>query len=718
MNAHLEGNVVQRALVVDDEPIIRLLARATLEQSGFAVDEAQDGAEAIAVIERSMPDLILLDVMLPGVDGFSVCEYINNLLGDQPYAVVMMTGLDDHDSIQKAYEVGATDFVIKPINWQVLGYRAKYIARANQAVKDLHSSEARLKYAQQVARLGSWEWLIDDDLFVFSEMINQIFELPQMQHGGTLEAFLALVHPLEKEFVRSVFEETVSSGTPFGIDTRILIEGSGERFVHIEAGVVTDKGGRKRLSGTVQDITDRKLSENQIRSLAYYDILTGLANRLQFNECLETAINSAVLSERKVALIFMDLDRFKVINDTLGHDAGDLLLKQVAGRLKHCLRKNDCVTRDPLDAGHNSVSRLGGDEFTIVLDNIASDEDAAKVARRIIADIEKPIDLVGREVFVSASLGISLFPDDGSNAVVLIKNADSAMYHAKALGGNNFQFYSYSMNASAVERLAMEGELRKALERDELILCYQPQIDTGTGLMVAVEALIRWQHPERGLVPPNVFIPLAEESGLITAIDRWVMGTACRQIRSWQDAGIRPARVAVNLSGRDFMQNKLMAMVQEALESTGIDPGFLELELTEGVLMKNADETVETLNALKRMGLKLSIDDFGTGYSSLSYLQRFPLDMLKIDRSFVSDVTTNGNSAAIVTAIIALGCSLSLGVLAEGVETEEQRSFLHSHGCKVMQGFLFSTPISAEGITELLRQGRFLGGEASAAPPS
>jgi diguanylate cyclase (GGDEF)-like protein len=690
--------------VVDDEPAIRLLARITLEESGFVVEEAPNGEDAIRAIERFMPDVILLDVMLPGSDGFSVCRHLSSSRKEQPYAVVMMTGLDDHDSIQRAYDLGATDFMIKPINWHVLGYRAKYIARATQAVKDLHSSQARLRYAQQVARLGSWEWLVDEDIFVFSDIFSQIFEIRLLQQEGRLEDFLALVHRDEQDFVRAAFQEAARTGAPVGIDTRIVIADSADRFVHIEAGVAAASGEMRKLLGTVQDITDRKRSENQIRSLAYYDVLTGLANRLQFNECLETAIAAAAEAGRKAALIFLDLDRFKIINDTLGHDAGDLLLKQVAMRLKHCLRKGDCVSRNAL--GRSTVSRLGGDEFTMVLENIASDEEAAKVARRIINDVEKPIELAGREVFVTASLGISLFPDDGAEANTLTKNADSAMYHAKALGGNTFQFYSASMNESAVERLAMEGALRKALERGEFLLFYQPQVNTETEGMVAVEALVRWQHPEKGLLSPGLFIPLAEESGLITAIDNWVVAAACSQIRSWQDAGVKPIRVAVNLSGRDFMQNKVLNMVEEALLTTGIDPGYLELEITEGVLMKNADEAIRTLHALKEMGLKLSIDDFGTGYSSLSYLQRFPLDMLKIDRSFVSDVTTNSNNAAIVTAIIGLATSLSLEVLAEGVETEEQRSFLESHRCSVMQGYLFSTPIAADAMAKLLENSK------------
>ena len=693
----------QRALVVDDEPLMRLLVRETLERAGFLVEEAEDGRQAIAAIEKSVPDLILLDVVMPGIDGFGVCRHLNTLFRERPCSVLMMTGLDDYQSIQEAYDVGATDFIIKPINWQILGYRVQYIARANQAFRDLRSSEARLKHAQQVARLGSWDWELACDRFLFCEMTGRIFDVPSMQPYGTLNAFLRLVHPLEKESVQYAFERAACSGNPFSLDTKILGADGGEHYMHIDAETTAERGRVVRLSGTMQDITERKQSENRIMSLAYYDILTGLANRLQFNNSLEAAIGAALQTGSKLTLIFMDLDRFKVINDTLGHEAGDLLLQEVAERLKRCLRRGDCVTRDAADEGRNFISRLGGDEFTIFLQQISTDEDASKVARRIIEEVEQPIALAGHEVFVTISLGISIFPDDAANALGLIKNADAAMYHAKALGGNNFQFYAHSMNASAMERLAMEGELRKAVERDELVLYYQPQVDTHSGRMVAVEALIRWRHPERGMVMPGVFIPLAEESGLITAIDRWVMQAACRQIRAWESAGIAPIRIAVNLSGRDFMQNKLLAMVQEALAASGAAARYFDLELTEGVLMKNAAETVETLQALKGMGVKLSIDDFGTGYSSLSYLQRFPLDMLKIDQSFVADVTNNGNNAAIVTAIIALAASLGLDVLAEGVETNEQRVFLQLRGCNFMQGYLFGRPVDAATITGLMQ---------------
>ena len=702
MSGILADKARQRALVVDDEPLIRMLVRETLEREGFLVEEAEDGHRALDLARQSAPDLVLLDVMMPGLDGFAVCRHLTALFNGRSCAILMMTGLDDYQSIQRAFDVGATDFISKPINWQVLGFRVQYIARANQAFKDLQASEAKLKHAQRVARLGRWEWEIAADRFVLSEMIGEILNLPAPGGQPTLNSFLGLVHPLEREYVQYAFDSTVRSGIPFSIDTRLLIADGSERFVHIDAETVADRDHPLRLTGTMQDITERKRSENQILSLAYYDILTGLANRLQFNGSLETAISASSRLGSKLALIFMDLDRFKVVNDTLGHESGDLLLKQVAERLKRCLRRADCVTRDITDDGYNFISRLGGDEFTVLLPHIAENEDVTKVARRIIEEVGKPIELPGHEVVVTISLGISIFPDDAPNATGLIKNADAAMYHAKALGGNTFQFYTCSMNASAMELLAMEGELRHALEHDEFVLFFQPQVDTLTGRMLAAEALIRWQHPEKGLIAPGTFIPLAEESGLITAIDKWVLTKACRQLDLWRGAGITPIRLAINLSGRDFQQNNLLAMVETAVNLYGVDPALLDLELTEGVLMKNAGGTVEVLNALKRMGVQLSIDDFGTGYSSLSYLQRFPVDLLKIDQSFVADVTTNGSNAAIVTAIIALADSLGMNVLAEGVETHEQRVFLQLHGCTFMQGYLFGRPVGAEALAAMI----------------
>ncbi len=703
MKSFIGNKFTQTALVVDDEPMVRLLARETLEQAGFLVDEAENGTQALAYLEKTMPDLVMLDVMMPDIDGFQVCRHLHGIADNQSCAVVMMTGLDDYASIQQAYDAGATDFIIKPINWQVLGYRVKYIARANQAFKDLHASETMLKHAQQIARLGNWEWEVADDRFRVSETIPQILSIQEDKRFDSFQSLLALIHPQDREHVQTAFEHTVKTSEPCGIDARIILVQGNERFIHIEAEPLTGKGSSVLfLTGTMQDITERKLSENKILSLAYFDNLTGLANRLQFSEYLEQAIQHAQTEHNSMALLFMDLDRFKTINDTLGHDAGDLLLKEIAKRLKHCLRKDDCVSRDATSQGFQTVSRLGGDEFTIILQNIFSCEGAAKVARRIITEIEHPIILNGHEVFVTASIGISMYPDDGANSISLIKNADAAMYHSKSLGGNTYQFYTNSMNASAMERLALESDLRKAIERNEFELYYQPQVTADNGTISAVEALIRWRHPERGHLLPGLFIPLAEESGLITAIDRWVLTTACRQIKAWESEGISSFRVAINLSGRDFQQNKLLEMAREALAATGINPAHLELELTEGVLMKNAEETIETLNALKRMGLALTIDDFGTGYSSLSYLKRFPIDSLKIDKSFVADVTSDSNNAAIVTAIIAMARKLNINVIAEGVETEEQRLFLQNNGCSDMQGYLFGRPVDLSTISDML----------------
>jgi len=394
--------------------------------------------------------------------------------------------------------------------------------------------------------------------------------------------------------------------------------------------------------------------------------------------------------------MFLDLDRFKIINDTLGHPMGDRLLKGVAQRLRSCLREGD------------TVARLGGDEFMVVLPAIAHAEDAARVGQRILDALSVPFNFEGHELHIGVSIGIALYPNDGKSAEALLKNADIAMYRAKEQGRNNYQFYTPALNDMAFERLTLENSLRRALERREFVVHYQPQVSLNTGQIVGMEALVRWRHPELGLVAPMKFIPVAEETGLIVPIGEWVLQMACAQNKAWQEAGFPPLRVTVNLSARFFRRKDLMETVARILKETGLDPDYLELELTEGTTMENAEATIRTLHELKEMGVHLSIDDFGTGYSSLSYLKRFPLATLKIDRLFVQDITTSSDGAVITLAIIAMAHSLGLKVIAEGVETEEQLAFLRAHRCDEMQGYLFSRPIPAEAFTQLLREGRRL----------
>ena len=457
------------------------------------------------------------------------------------------------------------------------------------------------------------------------------------------------------------------------------------------------------LSVFARDITQRKRTDRKIRQLAYYDTLTNLPNRQSFKERASQAIESAVRYERLGAVLYLDLDEFKRINDTLGHDVGDQLLVGVADRLRQQLRTSDQVSRaESSGIGDESMARLGGDEFTVLLSEIQHHLSASVVARRILKAIAKPFDLEGHEVYVTPSIGIALFPDDGVTVDEVLKNADTAMYHAKAIGKNNFQFYSEEMNARAIRRLKLEGELRKALDRGELHLNYQPQIDIKRGRIIAAEALLRWTHHEFGNVFPDQFIPIAEDTGMIIEIGEWVLQEACRQNKAWQKAGLTPIRVAVNLSPVQFAQRNIQDVVRKALTTSGLSPDLLELEITEGIIMRNIDETITTLQQLRRMGVFISVDDFGTGYSSLSYLKRFPISALKIDRSFVKDIPEDQDDAAITAAIIAMAHQLNLEVVAEGIETQEQMSFLQRHGCEIGQGYLISRPVSGAELAKLL----------------
>lgn len=700
--AQVSGGVV---LVVDDDGTIRMLARETLELAGFEVAEVGDGAQALAAFERVKPDVVLLDVMMPGTDGFTVCRQIREHPAGRNTPILMMTGLDDAESMMLAYETGATDFITKPVNWLILGHRVRYLQRAGRALDELVKNQARLSYAQQIARMGSWEWDVQNDTMHWSTEIYHLFNIDPVGFDGTYHAFLNSIHPLDKEYFNSALEQALRDNRPYSIDHQILLPDGTERFVHTEAGVLAGSDGRPLLvTGTVQDITERKQTEKQMRYLAYYDSLTGLPNRIMFKEHLERAIAYAERQGRKLAALFLDLDRFKYINDTLGHSVGDKLLQEVGERLTQCVRKYDYVSHHS-DEPSAIISRLGGDEFTILLDNLAEPQDAGKVAQRIIEMSMMPFELEGHEVFVTVSIGISVYPDDGRDLNTLIKNADTAMYHAKELGKNNFQFYTEVMNAAVFKRMKLENQLRKALDRGEFALHYQPQVDIASGRIIGLEALIRWHNAELGMVPPVDFIPLAEEIGLIIGIDEWVMTTACRQLRQWEEEGLPPMRMSVNVSGQHFRQKSLSATVRRVIEESGVAPHRLELELTEGILMKNAMETITTLNELKEMGVSLSVDDFGTGYSSLSYLTRFPLNVLKIDRSFVANVTVDTENAAIITAIIAMAHTLKLKIIAEGVETVEQMHFLCDHGCQEMQGYLFSRPLPAEAATRMLREG-------------
>ncbi len=448
------------------------------------------------------------------------------------------------------------------------------------------------------------------------------------------------------------------------------------------------------IEGTVIDISERKRAEEQVKHLAFHDPLTNLPNRLLFNDRLTLAVAQAHRHNQRLAVLFLDLDRFKIINDSLGHSVGDELLRQLAERIQEHVREGD------------TVARLGGDEFTLLVPGITADEDAAKIARKICGAIHDPFWIDGRELFVTASVGVSVYPADGHDAETLVRNADSAMYRAKEQGRDNYQLYTPAMNARAVERLSLESRLRQAVAHDELELHFQPFIDLKTAELLGAEALLRWRHPELGLIPPGEFIPIAELSGLIVPIGEWVLKTACAEARKWHEKGFPELTVSVNLSSRQFQHTDLVSQVTQALGETGLEPNKLDLEITESNAMQNAEHSINTLWGLKKQGVRISMDDFGTGYSSLNYLKRFPIDRIKLDQSFVRDLPSDKDDAAIAMAVIAMGRSLELEVIAEGVETEEQLAFLKGHQCDQLQGFLLSKPLAADDFDRFLDASR------------
>ena len=507
------------------------------------------------------------------------------------------------------------------------------------------------------------------------------------------KTFIDFIHPEDRPAVITGFKRAIENRASEQIVFRFLHKNGELRWFESTAKTYRTKTGETRGVFVSRDITERQRYEETIIHQAFHDALTDLPNRLLFKDRLSLAIAHARRNKLMLAVLLLDLDRFKLINDTLGHAVGDELLQLIAERLTNSLREDD------------TVARQGGDEFLLLLPEIIKIEDAAKLAQKLMEQIRQPLFIGDHELYITASMGMVLYPNDGRDIETLLKNADTAMYRAKEQGRNNYQLYTPTMNARAFERLTLENSLRRALERNEFTVYYQPKVDIQNRQVAGVEALVRWQHPELGLILPGDFIPAAEDTGLIVPIGEWVLHTACAQNKAWQDAGYPPVRVAVNLSARQFQLQNLVQTVAGVLSATGLDPNCLELEITESIAMQNAEFTIKTLNDLKEMGVQISIDDFGTGYSSLSYLKRFPINNLKIDKSFVQEINTDHDNAAIASAVIVLGQSLNLGVIAEGVETEEQLNFLREQNCDEIQGYLFGRPLPAIDMENILMQG-------------
>jgi len=688
-------------LVVDDDPAIRLQVRFTLENTGLTVIEAGSGEEAAVQFRRNPPNLVFLDVIMPDMDGFATCRALRALPGGAHTPVVMVTGLEDPETIVRAFDAGATDFIGKPINMLILGYRVGYWLRSGSILNELKINQKRLFKAQNLARLGHWERDLDTGAFLLTchdpEMLG-------LTWPGNYDALFARIESNERGRVRQLIDDACGKEQPFRVHYRIRLADGSERTILNQGEIVRGSTHQRRLAvGIIQDITALKRAEDRIRYLAFYDNLTGLANRSLFREHWSKVLPHARRTSKRLAVLFIDLDHFKRINDTLGHPCGDKALISVAERLKSILRSSDILSRSGEEQPSSLISRVGGDEFTILAADIATPDHIANLTERIIKSLNEPLHLENQPIVLTASIGISVFPEDGEDIDTLLKNADTAMYEAKGRGRNNYQFFQSAMNEAAQARFHLSNRLRSGLENNEFVLHYQPQFANNGSRLTGVEALIRWLDPELGLIPPDNFLPFAEESGFIHQINDWVIRQACTQAQKWVAAGLfADCRMGINISGSNINFKQLGARIREILKDTGLAPHHLELELTERVMMEKSDEAREMLLILKAMGVSIAIDDFGTGYSALSHLQLFPLTTLKIDKSFVHNLEASSNGRALLHSIIGIAKSFDLKVVAEGVETEDQRIALNTMGCDEFQGFLFSRPVSSEKLEQRL----------------
>jgi len=687
-----------KILLIENDPAGAVRIRAALVETSsgtFDVEWVRQLSEGLARLSKGGIDAVLLELSLPDSHGIKTFDKLFSAAPDIP---ILILGNGNEPLAKEAVAHGAQDYLLAGHVDSYSLPRALRNAIERKAVEDALYIEKE----RAVVTLNSiGDAVLCTDISGNITYLNLVAETMtgwrrEEAIGKPLAEVFRIVDGATHDTARDPMEMAVEQNRTVGLTANcVLIRRDGfESAIEDSAAPIHDRVGR--VTGAVivfHDVSAARAMSVKMTHSAQHDVVTNLPNRLLLNDRITQSIALALRQNKSLAVIFLDLDRFKYINDSLGHETGDKLLRSVSKRLLASVR------------GSDTVSRQGGDEFVILLSEISHPEDAAKSAKKILLSLSAPHSIAGQDLHIDGSIGISVYPEDGKDAETLIMNADTAMYHAKGTGRNNFQFFKGDMNLRAVERQSLESSLRHALEREQFLLHYQPKVNLDTGEITGVEALIRWQHPDRGLLSPGRFIPIAEDCGLIVQIGRWVLREACRQTREWQDAGSLRLPIAVNVSALEFRDPGFVDSVRTVLQETGLEARYLELELTEGVLMEDGQSTAAVLQELKKMGVHLAVDDFGTGYSSLSYLQQFPIDVLKIDQSFVQHITGNPDDSPIVSAIIDMGKNLKQRVIAEGVETQGQLAFLQAQRCAEGQGYLFSRPLAAAQFAYLLETG-------------
>ncbi len=720
-------------LLVNDDPGAMFALRSVLADLDASVETAASGEQALLRLLRRDFVVIILDVKMVGLDGFETARLIRQRPRSKFTPIIFLTShrVTDLDRAT-GYELGAVDYLFMPVAPEVLRSKAQVfidvakshlqhdrkdaeLKHLNQALQrelehvnrlneTLRSEVAARQQAESVAQCSQTERLIvqhaGDYVALLDAAAGWIYASPsyQAEFGTAIQtggAYFEIVHAADRDQVQSAFDQLLAGEGPMRLQYRVPVPSRGERCFESEASLIRETSGAvAQVVMVSRDITERKEMEAYVLHQSFHDALTGLPNRLLLEDRMKQATAQLGRQHAPVAVLFIDLDRFKDINDTLGHAAGDRVLQEVAERLGSCVREGD------------TVARIGGDEFVVLLVGLHGGEDAAGVADKMVATISASCLIDGKELHVTPSIGIAVFPEDGQNIDALLRNADTAMYHAKQDGNCRFSFFTPHMHAAASRRLAIGSALQRAIAQSEFVLHYQPKVSAVTGAICGFEALIRWPQANGTWMPPSQFIPIAEETGRIEPIGKWALLEAAMQIQHWHAQGIDGIPIAVNVSALQFHQD-IIGHIASILQESGIAPAMLEAELTESAVMSDPAQAILTLHQIHDLGLTIAIDDFGTGYSSLAYLKRFPIDKLKIDTSFVRDIATNASDAAIVVAIITLAHVLNLTVIAEGVETVGQMAFLIDHGCDQMQGNYFSKSVSHQEALDLLKCGPF-----------
>lgn len=680
-------------LIVDDEELNRDVLSRRLERAGYTVVSAANGPEALDKIREQEFELVLLDSMMPGMNGVDLLKLLRATYSANELPVIMVTAVAESDKVVEALSLGANDYITKPVDFAVALARIRSQLNRKWAEEKLRQSEERLSLVAQGTNDGLWDWDIRSGKTYFSPRWKEMIGYGPDEFGNSKEAWFAAVHEEDRSRLRQELAALQQPGGPseFSSEHRILHKDGEWRWMLTRGMVLRDAtGAAVRMAGSQTDVTRDRA----------FDVLTGLPNRVLFSEVLQRGIRQYQQDRaNSFAVFFMDLDRFKIVNDSLGHLAGDKLLKEVSVRLMTALRSSGTATSaEPLAA------RLGGDEFAVFFPGIGSVDEANHVAAQIQRELYAPVDLDGKKAFTSASIGIAFPNAHTTSGADLLRDADTAMYRAKALGKGGSLVFDEEMRAQMVQRLELETDLRFALERDEFAVYYHPKVNLMTGTLVGFEALVRWNHPTQGLLMPGHFISLAEETGLIVQIGAWVLREACRKVHDWHRVhpSEPPIEVSVNLSVRQFRQPDVVEQIRQILEETQIDPSCLQLEVTESVFIGDTEDALQTLLALKQLGVGLKVDDFGTGYSSLNYLTKLPFDAIKIDRSFVTNMMEDDNSLEVIKAIIVLAKTLGKQVIAEGIETQDQLQRLLELGCGYGQGYLFSQPVNDQVAEQII----------------